>query len=89
MFSNYVIIYDMSEKISEITEKSNEKLIPIINTIKIKESNNISKLTRIFKSINTNFIKKDQIWIKSLRLIIIVLAVVYVKRYARWIILKY
>ncbi|MDR2660161.1 MAG: EFR1 family ferrodoxin [Spirochaetaceae bacterium] len=58
MFSNYVIIYDMSKKINEITELSNEKLIPIIDSIKIKYNNSINKLTSIFKFINEDFIKK-------------------------------
>jgi ferredoxin/flavodoxin len=58
MFSNYVILYDMSEKIDEITNKSNEELIPIIDSIKIRKNNNINKLTRVFKFINNNFIKK-------------------------------
>jgi ferredoxin/flavodoxin len=58
MFSNYVIIYDMSEKINEITKKSNEKLIPIINSIKMKKNNRVNKLTKIFGFINKDFIKK-------------------------------
>jgi ferredoxin len=58
MFSNYVIIYDMSKKINEITEKSNEKLIPIINSIKMKKNNRVNKLTKIFEFINKDFIKK-------------------------------
>jgi ferredoxin/flavodoxin len=58
MFSNYVILYDMSEKINEITKKSNEKLIPIINLIKMKKNNSVNKLTRIFRFINNDFIKK-------------------------------
>ena len=58
MFSNYVIMYDMSEKINEITKKSNEKLVPIINSIKMKRNNRINKLTNIFEFINKGFIKK-------------------------------
>ncbi|MCL2079754.1 MAG: EFR1 family ferrodoxin [Oscillospiraceae bacterium] len=58
MFSNYVIMYNMSEKINEITKKSNEKLIPIINSIKIKKNNRISKFTKAFEFINKDFIKK-------------------------------
>jgi ferredoxin len=58
MFSNYVILYDMSKKIDEITNRSNEKLVPIINAIKMRENNSINKLTRVFKFINNNFIKK-------------------------------
>jgi ferredoxin len=58
MFSNYVIMYDMSEKTDEITRKSNEKLIPIINAIKMKKNNRVNKFTKIFGLINKNFIKK-------------------------------
>jgi ferredoxin len=57
MFSNYVLMYNMSEKISEITKKSNEKLMPIIDSIKNKKNNRVSKLTKIFKFVNTRFVK--------------------------------
>jgi flavodoxin len=46
MFSNYVVAYDMSAKINKITKKSNEKLTPIINSIKKRKCNNINKLTK-------------------------------------------
>ena len=58
MFSNYVVMYDMSEKINEITEKSNEQLAPIIKSIKAKENNRVNKFTKIFEFINKGFIKK-------------------------------
>jgi len=58
MFSNYVVAYDMSAKIDKITKKSNEKLIPIINSIKKRKCNNINKLTGIFKSMNAKFINE-------------------------------
>lgn len=58
MFSNYVIIYDMNTEVNEITKKSDEELIPVIDSIIAKKNNSISKLTKIFKFINTNFIKK-------------------------------
>jgi ferredoxin len=58
MFSNYVIVYDMSEKINEITNKSNEKFIPIINSIKMRKNNRVNKFTKIFEFINKDFIKK-------------------------------
>ena len=57
MFSNYVIMYDMSEKINEITRKSNEKLVPIINSIKMRKTRRVNKLTKIFAFINRDFIK--------------------------------
>ena len=58
MFANYVVGYDMSVKIDKITKKSNEKLSTIINSIKKRKCNNINKLTKIFKSMNENFIKE-------------------------------
>jgi ferredoxin/flavodoxin len=58
MFSNYVVIYDMSKKVDEITKKSNEKLVPIIDAIKMRKNNTINKLTKIFSFINKNFIKR-------------------------------
>jgi ferredoxin/flavodoxin len=58
MFSNYVVIYEMSEKVEEITRTSNENLIPIIAAIKVKKNNSINKLTGMFKFINRNFIAK-------------------------------
>jgi ferredoxin len=51
-------MYEMSDKINEITKKSNEKLIPIINSIKMKKNNHINRLTKIFEFINKSFIKK-------------------------------
>jgi ferredoxin len=58
MFSNYVVLYDMSEKVDEITHKSNEELVPIVNAIKTRKNNKVSKLTGIFKFVNNNFIAK-------------------------------
>jgi ferredoxin len=58
MFSNYVVMYDMSEKADEITKKSNEELVPIIDSIKMRKNNTINKLTKVFNFINKDFIKK-------------------------------
>jgi ferredoxin len=58
MFSNYIIKFDRSEKIDEITKNSNEKLVPIIDAIKMKRNNSINKLTNIFCFVNKSFIKK-------------------------------
>jgi ferredoxin len=58
MFSNYVIIYDMSKKIVEITEKSNKKLAPIIDSIKKKKNNRVKGITKIFRFINKSFVEK-------------------------------
>jgi ferredoxin/flavodoxin len=58
MFSNYVVIYDMSKKVDEITRRSNERLVPIIDAIRMRKNNRVSKLTGIFKFINDDFIKK-------------------------------
>jgi ferredoxin len=57
-FSNYVAIYDMSEKVDEITKKSSEKLAPIIASIKKKKNKRVSRFTRMFRSINENFVEK-------------------------------
>jgi len=57
MFSNYVVMYDMSKYINAITEKSNKDLIPIIDSIKKKKNNNVNPLTKIFEFINKDFIK--------------------------------
>jgi ferredoxin len=48
MFANYVIMYNMSEKINEITENSNKNLVPIITSIKNKENNSIQKSKIIY-----------------------------------------
>jgi ferredoxin len=58
MFANYVVAYDMSEKIDRITKKSNKKLVPIIDSIKMRKNNNINKLTKIFESMNKKFVEK-------------------------------
>jgi ferredoxin/flavodoxin len=58
MFSNYVVMYNMNEKIDEITKKSNEKLVPVIDAVKNKRNNTINKLTNIFSFVNRRFIKK-------------------------------
>jgi Pyruvate/2-oxoacid:ferredoxin oxidoreductase delta subunit len=58
MFSNYVIMYDMSGKIEEIANRSHEKLVPIIDSIKMRKNKTVNKMTGIFKFINNNFIKK-------------------------------
>ncbi|MDR1347939.1 MAG: EFR1 family ferrodoxin [Prevotellaceae bacterium] len=58
MFANYVVAYDMSEKIDKITKKSNKKLVPIIDSIKMRKNNNINKLTKAFESMRKEFIEK-------------------------------
>jgi len=58
MFSNYVNYYDMKEKVTEITKKSNEWLLPIITSIKNKENNKISGMTKIFSFLNKWFLRK-------------------------------
>ena len=58
MFSNYVALYDMSKNVKKITEKSDKALVPIINSIKVKKGNSVNRLTKIFNSINTDFIQK-------------------------------
>ncbi|MDR0301544.1 MAG: EFR1 family ferrodoxin [Treponema sp.] len=58
MFSNYVLMYDMSKKIEKITNKSNKKLVPIINSIKNRTKNKANRLMKVFSFINKDFIKK-------------------------------
>jgi ferredoxin len=58
MFSNYVIIYDMSKAVNEITKKSDKNLIPIVDSIKNRKNNKVNRLTKIFSFINKDFIKK-------------------------------
>jgi ferredoxin len=58
MFSNYVPMYNMSKKVEEITKKSNERLLPIIDAIKAGKNNRVSKLMKIFEFLNKGFVKK-------------------------------
>jgi ferredoxin len=58
MFSNYIIMYDMSKEVNKITEKSNKDLIPIINSIKNRKNNKVNRFTKIFSFINKDFIKR-------------------------------
>ena len=57
MFANYVINYDMKKDVDRITQKSNENLIPIINSIKSRENNSVSKITKILGFVNLWFVK--------------------------------
>jgi ferredoxin/flavodoxin len=47
MFANYIIMYNMSAKVDEITRRSNEDLIPIITSIKNRENNSVQKSKKI------------------------------------------
>jgi ferredoxin len=58
MFSNYVILYDMSKEVDKITKKSNKNIVPIINSIKNKEKNKVNRIMKIFSFVNKRFIKK-------------------------------
>jgi ferredoxin/flavodoxin len=57
MFSNYIVLYNMSEKITEITKKSGEKLIPIINAIKNREKNTVKKSNVLFSLMHNRITK--------------------------------
>jgi ferredoxin/flavodoxin len=57
MFSNYVVMYEMSEKVDEITKRSREKLVPVIDSIKKQQKNNVSKITKPFGIVNARFLK--------------------------------
>ena len=58
MFSNYVVMYNMSEKVSEITEKSDKELVPIMNSIKNRKNKKICPITKVLSFLNKGFIKK-------------------------------
>lgn len=58
MFSNYVVMYNMSKKVKEKTIKSKKNLIPIINNIQNKHSNKISKSNPIVEWYYNRQIKK-------------------------------
>jgi ferredoxin/flavodoxin len=58
MFSNYVVMYDMSAKTDEIMKVSKEKLVPIVDDIKMKRTNKLSRLTNLFSFVNKSFVKK-------------------------------
>jgi ferredoxin len=47
----------MSKKIQEITKKSDEELISVIDSIKKKENNKINRLTKVYGFLNRWFIK--------------------------------
>jgi len=57
MFSNYVVMYDMSTKVNEIIQKANKAFIPIVNAIKNKTNKRIIGITKIFEFVNRDFIK--------------------------------
>lgn len=64
MFANYVVRYKMSDKVSEINERSTENLIPIIGDIiskrvsKIRRANSL--LNRIYLKQSKNFASMDR-----------------------------
>jgi ferredoxin/flavodoxin len=51
MFANYIVAYRMSNKVNEITKKSDKDIIPIINSIKNKKNNFISKTNKLFSMV--------------------------------------
>ena len=58
MFSNYVNMYNMKKNVMEITKKSDEELIPIIDSIKARKNNKINSITKILGFLNKGFVKK-------------------------------
>jgi NAD-dependent dihydropyrimidine dehydrogenase PreA subunit len=67
MFSNYIVMYKMSDKISEITKKSDKDIVPILADITNKKNNYIKKSKKLFdiiynKHIN-NFKDMDKAYI--------------------------
>jgi ferredoxin len=51
MFANYIVAYNMSDKIDGITKKSNKNIVPIVNAIKSKKSNTIKTTKKLFSAI--------------------------------------
>lgn len=58
MYQNYVNFHKMKKNVSEITKKSNERLIPIISSIKNKETCKPTRLFNVLRFVNKNFLKK-------------------------------
>ena len=57
MFANNVNWYNMSSRITGITERSNKNSIPILNAIKKKENNNIKKSNKFSERFYWHFMK--------------------------------
>jgi len=61
MFPNYVPMYDMKQNVTEILKKSDEKLVPIITSIKNKENNKAKRLPiilyKIFELYSKRFLR--------------------------------
>lgn len=49
MFSNYIVFYDMSRKVAEITKKSDLAAIAIIDDLKNKRSRSVGKPNRLLE----------------------------------------
>jgi ferredoxin/flavodoxin len=56
MFGNYIIAYDMNKKVSKITNRSDKKMIPILNAIKNKKNKHIKKSWKKFDSFYYKYI---------------------------------
>ncbi|MDR2096956.1 MAG: EFR1 family ferrodoxin [Spirochaetaceae bacterium] len=57
MFSNYIVAYNMSERVKEITNKSDKKILTVINAIKNRKNNHV-KSRKIFSIVYHNYIDK-------------------------------
>ncbi|MDR2784019.1 MAG: EFR1 family ferrodoxin [Treponema sp.] len=57
MFANYIVAYNMSGKVKEITNKSDKKIVPVINAIKNKKDKRV-KSKKIFDKIYNKYIDK-------------------------------
>jgi ferredoxin len=55
MVENYIILYKMQDNINEITNKSNEGIILIINSIKQRINNKVNRFTKVFSFMNWLF----------------------------------
>ena len=58
MFSNYIVMYNMKKNVEAITKKSDRDLVPIINSIKNRESKKIYPITIILSFLNNWFLKR-------------------------------
>jgi ferredoxin/flavodoxin len=58
MFSNYVIMYEMSDKVDEITERSDEGLARIVSEIRSRENNKVGGVNPAHALVNGIFAKQ-------------------------------
>lgn len=57
LFSNYIVKYEKDKNAEKIARELDQKLVPVINSIKSRKSIHIAKWTKILSFINAGFIK--------------------------------